>query len=396
MHKLTVAEVKAAKAERTPLKLRDGGGLYCLVRPGGGKYWRYDYRFAGKRKTLALGVFPRISLAQARKSHFLARDSLDQGIDPGEAKKIQKLSRNLAELDTFEGIAREWFAQKMADKSDSHRVRTWRILEKDLFPALGSRAISRVTAPEALSVLKKIERRTVDIAHRAKQVLGLVFRYAIATGRAQADPVRDLTEALMPRQKKHYAAIVDPAGVARLLQAIEDFEGTIVVKTALQLSALLFQRPGEIRHMEWDEIDWEGKRWEIPGSKMKMGLVHIVPLSTQALNCLTELAAHTGRGRYVFPSARGGSRPLSDNGVRTALRTLGFDKEMMTPHGFRAMARTLLDEVLHFRMDWIEHQLSHAVKDATGRAYNRTTHIDGRTQMMQSWADYLDNLRGSG
>jgi len=290
--------------------LRDGGGLYCLVLPAGGKYWRYDYRFVGKRKTLALGVFPRISLAQARKAHFLARDSLDQ-----------------------------------------------------------------------------------DIAHRAKQVLGLVFRYAIATGRAQADPVRDLTEALMPRQKKHHAAIVDPAGVARLLRAIEDFEGTIVVKTALQLSALLFQRPGEIRHMEWAEIDWEGKRWEIPGSKMKMGLDHIVPLSSQALNYLTELAARTGHGRYVFPSARGGSRPLSDNGVRTALRTLGFDKETMTPHGFRAMARTLLDEVLHFRMDWIEHQLSHAVKDATGRAYNRTTHIEGRTKMMQSWADYLDNLR---
>ena len=393
MHKLTVADVKAAKTAGAPRKLVDGGGLYLLLSARGSKYWRYDYRFAGKRKTLALGVFPEVSLAEARKSHFLARESLREGADPGETKKIQKKNRGIAESDTFESVAREWFEQKMADKSDSYRARTWRILRKDLFPTLGKQNIAHITPPEALQALKGIEDRTVDIAHRAKQVMGLIFRFAIATGRASTDPVRDLSEALKPRHKKHHAAITDPREAAKLLIAIDGFEGTIVVKTALSLSALLFQRPGEIRHMEWQEINWEQNRWELPGAKMKMGLDHIVPLSAQAKQLLVEIHAHTGRGKYVFPSARGASRPLSENGVRTALRTMGFDKHTMTPHGFRAMARTLLDEQLRCRVELIEHQLAHAVRDATGRAYNRTTHLDERVKMMQSWADYLDHLR---
>ena len=394
MHKLTVADVKAAKTPGAPRKLVDEGGLYSLLSARGSKYWSYDYRFAGKRKTLALGVFPEVSLAEARKSHFRARESLREGADSGETKKIQKKNRGIAESDTFESVAREWFEQKMSDKSDSYRSRTWRILRKDLFPTLGKQNIARITPPEALSALKSIEDRKVDIAHRAKQVMGLIFRFAIATGKASNDPTRDLSEALKPRRKKHHAAITDPKEAAKLLIAIDRFEGTIVVKSALSLSALLFQRPGEIRHMEWQEINWEQNRWELPGAKMKMGLDHIVPLSAQARQLLVAIHAHTGRGKYVFPSARGASRPLSENGVRTALLTMGFDKHTMTPHGFRAMARTLLDEQLRCRVELIEHQLAHAVRDATGRAYNRTAHLDERVKMMQSWADYLSELKG--
>lgn len=390
MHNLSHIAVKSASPCDTPTKLSDGGGLYLLIRPSGSKYWRYDYRFAGKRKTLALGVFPEISLAQARTEHMTARELLAGGNDPAGEKKIKKLSKNLANSTTFESIAQEWFAQKMPNKSHSHQKRTLRILEKDLFPLLGNRSIESITPPDVLSVLRKIENRSVDTAHRAKQVSGLVFRYAVAIGRAQLDPSRDLNEALMAREKKHHAAVTEPEKVKKLMAAISGYEGSLAVKTALILSALLFQRPGEIRHMEWSEINWNLNRWEIPAKKMKMKLDHIVPLASQSLYLLKKLKKLTGDGKYVFPNARGPSRPLSDNGVRTALRTLGYDKETMTPHGFRAMARTLLDEVLGFRVEWIEHQLSHAVKDATGRAYNRTTHLEGRTKMMSCWADYLE------
>ena len=231
------------------------------------------------------------------------------------------------------------------------------------------------------------------MAHRAKQTAGQVFRYAVATGRAERDPSGDLRGALKTKTKKHYAAITDPAEVARLLLAIDAFQGTSTVKAALQLSPLLFQRPGEIRGMEWAEINWEEERWEIPADKMKIRQPHIVPLCTQSIDLLKGLHRLTGRGRYVFPSARGASRCLSENGVRSALRTMGYDNDTMTPHGFRAMARTIMDEVLNYRVDWIEQQLAHAVRDANGRAYNRTAHLPQRKDMMQGWADYLDNLK---
>jgi integrase len=282
----------------------------------------------------------------------------------------------------------------MDDKSDSYKVRTLRILEKDLYPTIGARPISQINAAELLVALRRIESRdAVDTAHRAKQASGLIFRYGIATGRCERDPSRDLAGALKSRKKKHHAAITNPKEVGRLMRAIESFRGTATVKAALQLSPLLFQRPGEIRHMEWGEINWDEKRWEIPAEKMKMRVQHIVPLCKQALTILEGINRLTGKGKYVFPSARGASRPLSENGVRAALRDLGFTNDQMTPHGFRAMARTILDEVLNYRVDWIEHQLAHAVRDANGRAYNRTAHLDGRIKMMQAWADYLCHLR---
>ncbi len=391
---LTATEVKQAKPSEKPYKLSDGGGLFLLVNPTGAKYWRYKYRFAGKEKLLALGTYPSVSLADVRKRHVDAREKLAQGIDPSEVRKVEKLTRHLASADSFEAVAREWYAAKMSNRSKSHSERTLRALEKDIFPHLGGRPISSVTAPELLAVLRRIEARgAVETAHRAKQTAGQVFRYAVATGRAERDPSGDLKGALQNPLKKHLAAITDPPAVGRLLVAMDGFQGTAVVKAGLLLSPLLFQRPGEIRAMEWAEINWEAEQWEIPAEKMKMRLPHIVPLSRQSIELLTELHRLTGRGRYVFPSARGASRCLSENGVRTALRTIGYDNDTMTPHGFRAMARTILDEVLGFRVDWIEHQLAHAVRDANGRAYNRTAHLAGRQKMMQAWADYLDTLR---
>tara|TARA_R100001509_G_scaffold164603_2_gene142848 strand:+ start:707 stop:1936 length:1230 start_codon:yes stop_codon:yes gene_type:complete len=392
--KLTATAVKQVKPGERDRKLTDGAGLFLLVTRTGGKRWRYKYRYAGKEKLLALGTYPDVSLAEARNRHQEAREKLAQGIDPGEARKVEKLTRHLADADSFEAVAREWFATKMCDRSQSHQDRTIRALEKDLFPHLGKRTVSSITAPELLAALRRIESRgAVETAHRAKQTAGQVFRYAVATGRAERDPSGDLKGALTNPKKKHLAAITSPPEVGRLMVHIDEFQGTPTVKAALRLSALLFQRPGEMRSMEWAEINWEAERWELPAEKMKMRLPHIVPLSQQALEILRELHYLTGRGRYVFPSARGASRCLSENGVRSALRTLGYDNDTMTPHGFRAMARTLLDEVLGYRVDWIEHQLAHAVRDANGRAYNRTAHLEGRRKMMQGWADYLDSLK---
>jgi integrase len=390
---LTATAVKQAKPKDKAYKLADGAGLFLLVNPKGAKYWRYKYRYGGKEKVLALGVYPEVSLKLAREKHQDARLKLSQGIDPSELRKVEKLTRHLATADSFEAIAMEWFNQLMPAKSKSYHDRTERILRKDLFPVLANRPVKSITAPELLATLRRIEARGAnDIAHRAKQTAGQIFRYAVATGRAERDPSADLKGALKPRNKKHHATLTEPKEVGRLLMAIDAFEGTEVVKTALKLSPLLFQRPGEIRNMEWAEIDWEQKRWELPAEKMKMKLPHIVPLSKQAIVLLEGLYPITGRGKYVFPSARGRSRTLSENGVRTALRTIGYTNEQITPHGFRAMARTILDEVLGFRVDWIEHQLAHAVKDPNGRAYNRTSHLEARAKMMQDWADYLDML----
>ncbi|MTI52848.1 MAG: DUF4102 domain-containing protein [Alcanivorax sp.] len=391
---LTATAVRQALPKAKAYKLSDGHGLYLLVNPKGAKYWRYKYRYGGKEKTLALGVFPEVSLKDARVAHQEARTKLDKGVDPSEERRVQKLTRNLAAADSFEAVALEWFGKVMPDKSESYRVRTRRILEKDLFPVIGQRPVGAIKPPEMLAALRRIEARGAnDIAHRAKQTAGQIFRYAVVTGRAERDPSADLKGALAPRQKQHHAAITDPDEVGRLMVAIDGFTGTPVVKTAVQLSALLFQRPGEIRAMEWSEINWDQARWEIPAAKMKMRAPHIVPLSRQALELLEELHLLTGRGRYVFPSARGASRCLSENTVRIALRAMGYDKDTMTAHGFRAMARTILDEVLGCRVDWIEHQLAHAVRDANGRAYNRTAHLEGRAWMMQQWADYLDQLK---
>ncbi|MEP4487174.1 MAG: integrase arm-type DNA-binding domain-containing protein [Halioglobus sp.] len=392
---ITAAELKSkAKPRDKRWKLSDEKGMYLLIMPNGSMYWRVKYRYAGKEKTLALGVYPEVSLSNAREKRSEARKLLANDVDPGQLKKIKKLSLAQQADDSFQAIATEWFETKMCERSQSHKDRTWSALNRDMFPQIGNMPIANIKAPALLLALRKIESRgAIETAHRAKQTAGQIFRYAVATGRAERDPSGDLKGALKNPKKKHHAAITEPKEVGKLLVAIDGYMGTPAVKTALQLSPILFVRPGELRHMEWKEINWEEERWEIPAEKMKIKLPHIVPLSRQAIYLLSEQSKLTGQGRYVFPSARGGNRPLSENGVRTALRTLGYGNEDMTPHGFRAMARTILDEVLEYRVDWIEHQLAHAVKDANGRAYNRTSHLAERKKMMQCWADYLYDLR---
>ena len=396
MAKLSATGVKNALPAEKSYKLADGGGLYLLVTTAGGKYWRYDYRFAGARKTLALGAYPDTSLKNAREQHAGARQMLADTLDPSAQKKLQKLHADIDAGNTFTAVADEWRAMHLVEKSDSYRLRSERILFNDLYPAIGFRPVKEISSVEVLAALRKIEDRTVDIAHRARQLTGLIFRYAIATGRADRDPTVDLKGALKSRKVNHHAAITDPRGVGMLLRDMEGYEGRPVVKAALELSVLLFQRPGEIRQMKWEEINWSVNRWEIPAEKMKMARDHIVPLSRQAITALKRIEPITGRFPYVFPNERGRTRPMSDNGIRTALRTLGYSNEDMTPHGFRAMARTLLDEELRIRPDWIEQQLAHRVSDPLGRAYNRTAFIEERTNMMQVWADYLDDLRDGG
>ena len=391
--KLTASQIKSAKATNKPIKLADGRGLYVLVKLNGAKYWRLKYRFAGKEKLLALGVFPAVSLAQARLLCAEAKALLAANRDPSLTKQIQKNLLQNESQDTFEAVANEWFAAKIADKSESYKARTWRILEKDLFPRIGQISAGDLTGQMLLAALRAIEVRTIDIAHRAKLTVSQVMRYAVATGRADRDIAADLTGALKPRSVKHAATLLDPSEIGQLLRSIDAYSGSLIVKSALQLSPLLFVRPGELRTMEWKEIDWETARWEIPAEKMKMRQPHIVPLASQSLDVLRQIHPLTGRGDYVFPSARKGGRPLSDNGVRTALRSLGYTNEQITPHGFRAMARTLLDEELKYRVDYIEHQLAHAVKDPLGRAYNRTKHMDERVEMMQRWGDFLGSLK---
>ena len=391
MQKLTATAVTQAKPKPKPYSLSDGGGMYLLVNATA-KYWRYDYRFAGKRKTLALGVYPATSLKQAREKHQRARENLANDIDPSAHKKATSAATHAALANSFELLAIEW-SKTRSKKSESTEKRQNALLEKDLLPHIGNRPIADIKAPELLKTLRKIESRgAIETAHRAKRLAGQIFRYAVATGRAERDPSVDLKDALTQPTRTHFNSITEPAEVGPLIAAINNYQATPTVMAALKLSPLLFCRPGELRHLEWSEVNFAETRIELPAPKMKMKEPHIIPLASQAMVILKELQPITGRGKYVFPSARGASRPLSENGVRTALRTLGYTNDQISPHGFRAMARTILDEVLDFPVDWIEHQLAHSVKDANGRAYNRTKHLPQRKKMMQTWADYLDGL----
>lgn len=395
MQKLIATAVRNAKPRTKGYNLTDGGGLYLFVKPNGTKAWRFNYRFNGKQKTLAIGVYPDVSLKQARERHQCARENLASGIDPSAQKKANSAATQVALANSFELVALEW-SKTRSRKSESTEKRQKALLEKDLLPHLGRRPIADIKAPELLTALRKIESRgAIETAHRAKRLAGQIFRYAVATGRAERDPSVDLKDALAQPTKSHFKSITEPADVSRLIAAIDCYQATPAVMAALKLSPLLFCRPGELRHLEWAEVNFVENRIELPASKMKMKEPHIIPLASQAEAILKELLPITGRGKYVFPSARGSSRPLSENGVRTALRTLGYTNEQISPHGFRAMARTILDEILNFPVDWIEHQLAHAVKDANGRAYNRTKYLPQRQKMMQTWADYLQNLSKS-
>jgi len=391
---LSDAKVRTARPQEKETKLFDGGGLFLLITPTGGKLWRFKYRFLGKEKKLNLGAYPEISLGDARQRRDEARKLLANGVDPGEVKKALKAATIAEAENELEVVAREWHTKFSSTWSPSHAETTLRRLQNDVFPALGKRPISEIKAPELLAMLRRIEARgALETAHRVRTICGQVMRYAVATGRADRDPVGDLKGALPPYKKGHHAAVTEPREVASLLRAIDGYQGSYVVKCALQLASMFFVRPGELRQAEWSEISLETAEWNIPAERMKMKVAHLVPLSRQAVEILKELQMITGRSQYVFPCQRSFARPMSNNAVNAALRRMGFDKETMTGHGFRAMARTILDEVLQVRPDFIEHQLAHAVKDPNGRAYNRTAHLAQRQKMMQTWADYLDGLK---
>lgn len=391
---LSDMQVKNVKPGGKQIKLFDGGGLFLLVTPSGGKLWHFKYRVEGREKKLSFGTYPEVSLADARGKRDAARKQIAAGIDPSEARKAERLTGGERAANTFEAVAREWHDRQKGVWTEGHAERTMQRFLRDIFPCIGARPIGEITAPELLMVFRRIESRGAhETAHRARFVCGQVFRYAVATGRAERDPAADLKGALTPLKTRHHAAITDPKEVAALLRAIDDYKGSFVVKCALQLAPLVFVRPGELRQAEWSEIDLESAEWNIPADRMKMKQAHLVPLSNQAVVILRELHALTGNSRYVFPSGRSFARPMSDNAINAALRRMGYGTDEMTGHGFRAMARTILDEVLQVRTDFIEHQLAHAVRDPNGRAYNRTTHLAERRKMMQLWGDYLVGLK---
>jgi integrase len=391
---LTDTAVGQAKPKPRNYKLADAKGLYLLVQHNGARYWRYKYRFAGKEKLLALGPYPEVSLKDARAAADTARCHLRNAVDPGELRKAQKKSRLDAAANSFEGVALEWFAKQKPAWAENHWTKVHWMLEKNLFPWIGSRPISEITAPELLSVLRRIEARgAIETAKRVKMVAGQVFRFAVASGRAKDDPSQPLRGALATPIKRHLAAVTDPKEVGPLLVALDGYQGTPVVRAAVRLAPLTFVRPGELRNARWSEFDLDAAEWRIPAERMKTRQSHIVPLSKQAQDVVRELQPLTGRFEFLFPSPRSPRRPMSNNAVLAAMRRMGIPKEVMCGHGFRAMARTILDEVLNYRIDYIEHQLAHAVRDSNGRAYNRTAHLDARKNMMQGWADYLDQLR---
>ncbi|TXT26824.1 MAG: integrase family protein [Gallionellaceae bacterium] len=390
--KLIDAAVRKAKPEAKPYKLADGGGMYLEVMPNGSKYWRVKYRYGGKEKRLAFGVYPDVPLALARERGDEARRLLANDTDPGAVKQAQKAMKLERAANSFEAIAREWFTKHSPGWAASHASKIIQRFEKDVFPWLGGRPIAEITAPELLAVLRRIESRgALDTAHRAHQNCGQVFRYAVATGHAQRDPSGDLRGALPPARGGHFAAIIEPAKAGELLRAVEAFRGTFAVKCALLLAPLVFVRPGELRKAEWADIDLDAAEWRYFVTKTKTE--HSVPLATQAVAILRELHPLTGHGRYAFPG-HDPQRPMSDAAVNAALRRMGYDtKTEITGHGFRAMARTILHEELYVKPEVIEHQLAHRVPDTLGTAYNRTKFLKERRAMMQQWADYLDKLK---
>ena len=391
---LTNLQVQQAKARGKKEKLWDGGGLYLEVPPSGSKRWRLKYRFAGKEKLISLGVYPQVSLKEAREQRDHAKQLLEKGINPSEQRKSTIAQAMPSATNSFEAVSREWHALKKPQWSEKHSQTISSRLENNIYPWLGARPIDQITAPELLESLRRIEDRgAIETARRVRGICSEVFGFAIATGKATLNPARDLKIALSARQQEHLAAVTEPDKVGALLRMIDGYEGSLTVRCGLKLAPLLFARPGELRTAKWEEIDLNAAEWRYVASKTKQP--HIVPLARQAIAVLEDLKPLTGSGIYVFPNDRDPKRPMTDNALLGALRRLGISKEEMTIHGWRAVARTLLDEVLNFRPDFIEHQLAHSVRDPNGRAYNRTAYLPQRHQMMQAWADYLDDLRRS-
>ena len=387
---LTDSAIRAIKPLDKPQKLFDGNGLFLFVAPSGTKSWRVKYYFQGREKLLTLGTYPQLSLREAREACLVAKKQVSTGLDPcaekkGKAKCVQA---------TFEAVAREWHANQAAVWTEGYAKDVMERIARNIFPYLGNRPIAEITPPELLAVLRKIEiRGAVDQAHRVRGICSLIFRYAIATGRAERDTAADLRGALKSRMVTPRAAITDPAAIGGLLRAIDDFTGTYTVKAGLQLLALTFLRPGEVRLGEWAEVDFQEKLWRIPASRMKMRRGHLVPLSWQALDILHTLYEMSGDGRLMFPGLRSREKAISDATFIAALRRMGYTKDEMCAHGFRAMASTLLNEQ-GYSADVIEKQLAHNPREKIRGIYNRAEYLPERRRMLQAWANYLDELRG--
>ncbi len=393
---LSEVKIRNAKPKDKAFILTDGDGLFLLVTPSGGKLWRFRYYFDRKRKDIALGTYPEIPLADARQRRDEARRQLANGIDPGAVRKAIKAARNEAAANSFETIAREFHIHKKNEWTQDHAATIMTRMEKDIFPWIGAIPITAMTAKDIKGVVDRVKSRgTIEAARRLLTIISQVFTYAISTDRANFNIAQGLKGYLPPTSKtrKHMSAVTDPRELAPLLRAMDAYQGSFVAQCALKLLPLFFCRPGELRHIEWSEVDFESEQISIPAPKMKMRADHIIPLSSQAMAILKELHPLTGHGKYVFPSVRSLSRCMSDNTINAALRRMGFDGSIVVAHGFRATARTLLHEVLQANPYVIEAQLAHRVPDALGTAYNRTTHITERRKMMQLWADYLDGLK---
>ncbi|HQD57905.1 MAG TPA: tyrosine-type recombinase/integrase [Candidatus Competibacteraceae bacterium] len=389
---LSDALVRNAKPRERRYKLFDETGLFLIVTPQGGKWWRVRYRWEGREQTLSLGTYPAVGLKRARLGRDEILEQLMKGINPSEARKAEDLG---ALRETFEGQARQWHESRAPRWSSVHASRILHDLERDVFPWIGKASISTLTAPQIKPVLARIrDRGAIESAHRILQNIGQVFRYAIAGGHAERNPAADLKGWLPIPARTHFAALTDPKAIGALLRAIEGYQGTFPVRCALRLAPRLMVRPGELRQAEWSEFDLDAAEWRIPAGKMKMRQEHIVPLARQCVAILEELQPLTHCGRYLFPSVRGRNRPMSENTINGALRALGYGPDVMTGHGFRSLASTRLNE-MGWPPDVIERQLAHAERNAVRAAYNRALYLPERKKMMQSWADYLDGLASS-
>jgi integrase len=389
---LTVIRVKSAKPKDKQYKLFDGGGMYLLVLPTGGRYWRLKYRIGGKEKVLALGVYPQVTLVEAREKRETAKKMLVDFKDPNTEKRLEKLNQG-KEDNSFEYVAREWHRKQEKVLAESTAKDTLSKLANHVFPYVGTRVISEITSPELLAVLRRLESAgKISATHRTKQIVGRVFRYAVATGRATHDPAADLKGALTPESTIHHASITDPMKIGELLRVIDTYTGTFPVKCALQLAPLLFVRPGELRRAEWDEINFLEKQWVIPSYKAKMKRDHIVPLSTHVIAIIKELQLLTGRGRYLFSTTK---KPMSENTINKALKNLGYTSKVIVGHGFRSMASTILHEQ-GWNSDVIERQLAHVESNEVKRTYNKAKHLGERVRIMQEWSDYLFELKADG
>jgi integrase len=385
---LTDVAVRAAKPLEKSYKLADGQGMYLEVMPNGSKYWRLKYRIDGKEKRMALGVYPAVTLLAARRARDEIKEQLRSGLDPSHEKKRVKAQRSLDRVNSFEPIAREWHEQRKQSWSEGHAVRIMKLLERELFPGLGARPIAEIMAPELLAVIRKIESRdAIELAHKAIQATSQIFRYAIATGRAERDPAPDLRGALKTRSVVHMKRVSE-AELPELMQKISAYDGDLQTRLALQFMALTFVRTSELRFAEWTEIDEKKKEWRIPAEKMKMRTPHIVPLSKQTLEVIAKLRELNGHSQFLFPSRSSSKKPMSENTILYALYRMGYHSRM-TGHGFRGLASTILNEH-SFNRDWIERQLAHSERDGVRAAYNHAEYLPERRKMMQWWGDYLN------